>query len=145
MSDKVTYLICVVLLILALPVQAGRDITGPLDTVVGVPDEDTPPNELPPFAVDDQVTTKYLHYKGGDVPTGIRVTPVVGPTVVTGLTFTTANDNAGRDPVTYELSGSNDSIDGPYTLIAEGDIVDFAGGGGMGAAYKDHDADPVRK
>jgi hypothetical protein len=53
------------------------------------------------------------------------VTPVMGPTVVTGLTFTTANDAEPRDPVDYELSGSNDSIDGPYTLIHSGRIVDF--------------------
>ncbi len=117
--------------------QAGRDVTGPLDTVVGVPDDGLttggndngwPPNELPPFAIDDQILTKYLHFKGEVEPTGIRVTPVVGATVVTGLTFTTANDNDARDPVEYELSGSNVSIDGPYTLIAEGPIVDFAGG-----------------
>jgi len=108
--------------------KAGRDITSPLDTVVAVPDDgDWPPNELPPFAVDDQVMTKYLHYKGGTQATGIRVTPVVGATVVTGVTFTTANDWDGRDPVEYELSGSNVSIDGPYTLIAAGPIEDFAG------------------
>jgi len=46
---------------------------------------------------------------------------------VTGITFTTANDAVERDPVAFELYGSNDSIDGPYTLIASGDIVDFAG------------------
>jgi len=107
--------------------QAARDVTGPLDTVVGVPDENTPPNELPPFAVDDQVLTKYLHYDGGTVATGFRVTPAMGPTVVTGLTFTTANDADGRDPADYELSGSNVSIDGPYTLIAAGPIEDFVG------------------
>ena len=107
--------------------QAARDVTSPLDTVVGVPDENTPPNELPPFAVDDQVLTKYLHYDGGTVATGFRVTPSMGPTVVTGLTFTTANDADGRDPADYELSGSNVSIDGPYTLIAAGPIEDFVG------------------
>jgi len=117
--------------------QAGRDVTGPGDTVVGVPDDGVttggddngwPPNELPPFAFDDQVLTKYLHFRGNVQPTGLRVTPAMGPTVVTGLTFTTANDAIERDPVEYELSGSNVSIDGPYTLIAEGPIVDFAGG-----------------
>ncbi|KPK37614.1 MAG: hypothetical protein AMJ65_14195, partial [Phycisphaerae bacterium SG8_4] len=107
--------------------QAGRDVTSPQDTVLGVPNENTPPNELPPFAVDDQILTKYLHYEGGTVATGIRVTPAAGSTVVTGLTFTTANDADGRDPVDWELSGSNDSINGPYTLIASGEIVDFAG------------------
>ena len=104
---------------------AARDVTGPFDIVVGYPDENTPPNELPPLAVDDQVLTKYLHYDGGTTATGFRVTPVEGATVVTGLTFTTANDADGRDPADYELSGSNDSIDGPYTLISAGPIEDF--------------------
>lgn len=115
--------------------QAG-DVTGPLDFVVGVPDDGVntggsdngwPPNELPRFGFDDQILTKFLHFRGEVQPTGLRITPVVGPTVVTGVTFTTANDAAERDPVSYELSGSNTSIDGPYTLIAQGPIVDFAG------------------
>jgi hypothetical protein len=52
---------------------------------------------------------------------------MVGATVVTGLTLTTANDAPNRDPIIFELSGSNTSIDGPYELIATGDVVDFAG------------------
>ncbi|MFC1636173.1 PA14 domain-containing protein [Planctomycetota bacterium] len=128
MWKSLVLVLVVSVLLLSGAAQAGRDITGPFDTVVGVPDDgDWPPNELPPFAVDDQVLTKYLHYKGGTQATGFRVTPVAGATVVTGLTFTTANDADGRDPVDYELSGSNVSIDGPYTLIAQGPIEDFAG------------------
>ena len=120
--------LAVSVLLLSGAAQAGRDITGPLDNVVGVPDDgDWPPNEVPRFAVDDQILTKYLHFKGGTQATGFRVTPVAGATVVTGLTFTTANDADGRDPVDYELSGSNVSIDGPYTLIHAGPIVDFSG------------------
>ncbi|MHC4521035.1 MAG: hypothetical protein ACYTAS_20780 [Planctomycetota bacterium] len=46
---------------------------------------------------------------------------------MTELTSTTANDAVERDPTSFELYGSNDGIDGPYTLIAAGDIVDFAG------------------
>jgi hypothetical protein len=114
--------------------QAGRDVTGPLDFVVGVPDDGLttggdnngwPPNELPRFGFDDQILTKFLHFRGEVQPTGLRITPVVGPTVVTGLTFTSANDARERNPISYELSGSNVSIDGPYTLIAKGPIVDF--------------------
>ncbi len=117
-------------------VQAGRDVTSPLDAVQGVPedgledgggDSGWPPNELPTFGFDDQILTKFLHFKGEVEPTGLRVTPTMGPTVVTALSFTTANDADPRDPIEYELSGSNDSIDGPYTLIATGPIVDFAG------------------
>ena len=115
--------------------QAARDVTSPGDVVQGVPedgledggnDSGWPPNELPPFGFDDQILTKFLHFKGEVEPTGLRVTPSVGPTVVTAISLTTANDAEPRDPVEYELSGSNDSIDGPYTLIAAGPIVDFA-------------------
>ena len=108
------------------------DVTAPGDNVRGVPnDGDWPGAETPPLAVDDNVETKYLHFKGDDVidpnadPSGFKVTPLAGPTIVTGLTFTTANDEAPRDPVAYELYGSNVSIDGPYNLIASGDIADF--------------------
>ncbi len=104
------------------------DITGPGDIVVGVPnDNDWPAAEYPALAIDDNADTKYLHFKGGSQPTGFQVAPLVGSTVVTALTFTTANDAAGRDPISFELYGSNTGIDGPYTLIASGDIVDFAG------------------
>ena len=114
--------------------QAGRDITGPGDIIQGIPNDGIsendnhgwPGNEPPPQAIDDRIDTKYLHFKGELEPTGFRVTPAVGPTIVTGLTFTTANDAEPRDPIEYELWGSNVSIDGPYTLIASGDIVDFA-------------------
>jgi O-glycosyl hydrolase len=110
----------------------AADVTAPGDALKAVPnDGDWPGNETPPMAIDDNVTTKYMHFKGDFDPdpgtggTGFRVTPSVAQTIVFGLTFTTANDLAGRDPVAYRLSGSNVSIDGPYTLIAEGDIVDF--------------------
>jgi hypothetical protein len=104
------------------------DVTAAGDVVQGVPnDDDWPPAESPDLAIDDDVNTKYLHRKGGAMATGFQVTPAVGPTVVTGLTLTTANDVPTRDPITFELSGSNAGIDGPYTLIASGDVVDFAG------------------
>jgi Concanavalin A-like lectin/glucanases superfamily len=104
------------------------DVTAAGDTVVGVPnDGDWPDGETPDLAIDDDTATKFLHRQGGAMATGIQVTPAVGATVVTGLTFTTANDTPSRDPITFELSGSNTGIDGPYELIAVGDIVDFAG------------------
>ncbi len=106
------------------------DITVPGDFVQGVPDDgDWPSREAPALVIDDDIGTKYLHFKGDFSPnvgpTGFRLTPGVGATVVTGLTFTTANDAPDRDPVAFELSGSNTDIAGPYTLIARGNIVDF--------------------
>jgi len=108
------------------------DVTGAGDAVQGVPnDGDWPGAETPNLAIDDDAATKYLHFKGDfdpDAgPTGIQVTPAVGASIVTELTLTTANDVPGRDPIAFELYGSNDGIDGPYTLIASGDVVDFAG------------------
>ncbi|UCE48444.1 MAG: LamG domain-containing protein, partial [Phycisphaerales bacterium] len=103
------------------------DVTAPGDTVRGVPDDgDWPGHEAPPLAIDDDSGTKYLHFKGASMATGFQVEPSMGPTIVTGLTLTTANDDYGRDPTSFELSGSNESIDGPYELIAAGDVVDFA-------------------
>jgi len=107
--------------------DSSPDITGAGDTVQGVPnDGDWPEAEYPALAIDDNVNTKYLHRKGGSMATGFQVAPLLGSTIVTGLTLTTANDDYGRDPITFELSGSNASIDGPYTPIASGNIVDFS-------------------
>jgi hypothetical protein len=108
------------------------DVTASGDAIQGVPnDGDWPGAETPDLAIDDNIETKYLHFKGDFDPdpgtggTGIQVTPSAGPSIVTGLTLTTANDVPGRDPIAFEVSGSNESIDGPYELIASGDIVDF--------------------
>lgn len=104
------------------------DVTSTDDVIVGVPDDgDWPGAETPNLCLDNDTATKFLHFKGETEPTGIQVTPAVGATVVTSLTLTTANDAVERDPVSFELYGSNDGIAGPYTLIAAGDIVDFAG------------------
>ncbi len=108
------------------------DITGPDDVVVGVPDEvrdgsvaGWPGGEHPALAIDGDTGTKFLHFAGEVSPTGIAVAPAVGATVVQGLALTTANDSPNRDPASFEIYGSNDSIDGPFELIASGDIVDF--------------------
>ena len=127
--------VVVLTLLLSGVTQAARDVTAPGDVIQGVPNDGIstggnhgwPGNEAANQAIDNQIVTKYLHFKGHDNPSGIRVTPKAGPTVVTGVRFCTANDAEERDPVKWELSGSNVSIDGPYTLIASGDIKDFAG------------------
>jgi hypothetical protein len=111
------------------------DITAPGDIVQGVPNDGDWPStyrpETPDMAIDDKTWTKYLHFKGDFEPdpgtggTGFQVTPSAGATIVTGLTLITANDYPGRDPIAFELSGSNVGIDGPYELIASDYIVDF--------------------
>ncbi|MFH1719362.1 MAG: PA14 domain-containing protein [Planctomycetota bacterium] len=117
-----------ILVVHPVVISEPADVTAPGDNLLGVPnDGDWPGAETPPLAIDDNSGTKYLHFKGEVEPTGFVVEPMAGPTVVTGLTFTTANDSAPRDPVTFELYGSNETINGAYELIAAGDIVDFAG------------------
>ncbi len=107
--------------------DSSPDITGAGDAVQGVPnDGDWPGAETPDMLIDDSAGTKFLHFKGAAETTGFQVTPLLGSTIVTGISFTTANDAAERDPVAFELYGSNAGIDGPYTLIASGDITDFA-------------------
>ncbi|MBN1844101.1 MAG: CotH kinase family protein, partial [Sedimentisphaerales bacterium] len=102
------------------------DLTQPGDPLQAVPnDGDWPYNETPSMAIDDTVTTKYLHFKGESQPTGFQVTPSIPGTVVGELTLTTANDAVERDPISFEFYGSNGSINGPWTLIASGPIVDF--------------------
>ena len=117
-----------------IPPPPPIDVTVPGDTILGVPndgvttgggDNGWPGNEHPALAIDDNVITKYLHFKGEVEPTGLRITPLVGSSIVTELALTTANDATPRDPASFELSGSNIGIDGPYELIASGDIVDF--------------------
>jgi hypothetical protein len=104
------------------------DLTGPADAVIGVPDDgDWPAAEIPAYAFDDDSATKFLHFKGETEPTGVIITPAAGSTVVKGISFTTANDAVERDPVAFELYGSQVGAEGPWTLIASGDIVDFAG------------------
>ncbi len=126
MSMTRTILFLAVLTAWAHPAAAQLDITHPGDRVQGIPnDQDWPGNEAPYMAIDDNVNTKYLHFKGDDRPSGFQVTPALPATRVVGLTFTTANDAAPRDPIAFELSGSNQGINGPYQLIAAGPIVDF--------------------
>jgi hypothetical protein len=116
------------------------DVTKPGDQVVGIPESATcggnaatdvsPCGELPKFVIDNQSSTKYLNFKGdfdaGETASGFTVKLSAGPALVRGMSFTSANDSAERDPIAFELSGSND--DGAtWTVIASGDIVDFAG------------------
>jgi hypothetical protein len=139
MSRKLMYLTAVTAALLVGGVTwAAHDVTMQGDPVQGVPNDGVSPgnnnaigwpgNEGPDQAIDNQITTKFLHFKGEVEPTGIRVTPKSGPSVVTSIRLCTANDAVERDPVKWKLSGSNNGINGPYTLIAQGDIVDFVGG-----------------
>jgi hypothetical protein len=105
------------------------DITRPWDTIEGLPlGGDWLLGGEPSRAIDNQAGLSYLPSAPPTVvnPIGFAVTPFVGPTIVTELTVATGRDDPPLDPISFELSGSNDSIDGPYEMIVSGDIVDFA-------------------
>ena len=115
------------LLLCGMTQALSIDVTTPGDVVQGIPnDGDWPAGEAPPLVIDDNAYTKYLNFRGLTEITGFQVSTSLGEMIVTGMSFTTGNDGPGRDPVAFELYGSNDSIDGPYMLIASGDIVDFS-------------------
>jgi hypothetical protein len=120
-----------------LPAADAVDVTDPNSVLKGFPDYagSSPATEIPKNVIDNKVATKYLNFAnsgstGGKtvMPTGFCVTPSVGATVVTGLTFTAANDSPDRDPLNWELYGAYTSIDGPWYLITKGTIDDFARG-----------------
>ena len=137
-------LLTTILVLAQLAAQA--DVTSPGSFIRGVPDDgDWPAGEAPALAIDDNINTKYLHFKGETQSTGFQVTPLAGATVVTELILTTANDAPERDPVAFELSGSNVSIDGPYTLIARGDDSRLRPGDGLASFHEEHDPDHVRQ
>ncbi len=137
MGKRFAYLLHVVVTILLVNGAAqGQmfDITNPGDPIVGVPnDNNWPAAETPPNAINNVINPgKYLCFETSFVPNaatggaGFRVTPSGPKVVVKALNFASANDSPERDPVAFRLSGSNDSINGPYTVIATGTIDDFA-------------------
>ncbi|HSV99710.1 MAG TPA: LamG-like jellyroll fold domain-containing protein [Sedimentisphaerales bacterium] len=131
---RVLFLVVAAVLLASGAAQAQMfDITNPGDPVVGVPnDNNWPAAEAPPRAIDNVIAgAKYLCFKTSFIPDaatgagGFRVTPSGPKVVVKALNFASANDAVERDPIRFRLSGSDVSIDGPYTVIAEGDIAAF--------------------
>ena len=131
---KSLFLVVAALLLASGATQAQMfDITNPGDPIVGVPnDNNWPAAETPPRAIDNVIAgAKFLCFKTSFIPdaatgaAGFRVTPSGPKVVVKALNFASANDAVERDPIKFRLSGSDVSIDGPYTLIAEGDIEAF--------------------
>ena len=89
-----------------------------------------PAGEAPSFAIDGDTLTKYLNF--GRENSGFIVTPSAGASVLNEFEMWTANDEIGRDPVGYEIYGTNDAItsedngrgmDESWTLIDSGDLV----------------------
>ena len=90
---------------------------------VAVPDNGNWPSDgLPRNALDNDPLTKYLHFN--ILNTGMDITPVAGNTIVTWIGLTSGNDHPERDPIDYELYGSNDNGQS-FALIASGSVPLF--------------------
>jgi hypothetical protein len=104
-------------------ISALPDLTRPGDPIVSFGGT-SPAGEGVTNAIGN-TTSKYLNFglNGGagnfSGPVGFTVTPSTGLSIARGLRFYTANDDAGRDPSSFALFGSNDG-GGSYALIMSG-------------------------
>lgn len=93
------------------PDGTGPNVLSSLDSILAIhagPDSRYPGAESPAMAIDGNIDTKYLNF--GQVNSGIIVTPSIGPSILDAFQITTANDSPERDPVVWELYGTNDAI-----------------------------------
>ncbi len=96
-----------------LTVRDVADVTASGDPVTAIKNSNevaTEPtdysgSEGPDKAIDNLSSSKYLNFTKEN--SGLVVTPQVGATLVTDVRFATANDAPERDPLTYQLQGSN--------------------------------------
>jgi len=88
------------------------------DTIVAT-SSNSPASEGASKAIDGDPATKYLNFD--ETNTGFTVTPKGGPSVITAISLTTANDAPERDPATWRVLGSNNGTD--YEVIASGSML----------------------
>ncbi|HEX6961516.1 MAG TPA: hypothetical protein VF175_06590 [Lacipirellula sp.] len=113
--------------------SAGQAILAPSNPVIAVHyghQSRYPGGEAPDRVLDGLANTKYLNF--GRENTGLIFTNDGGAVQLLNMSLTTANDVADRDPASFELWGTNDSIqtanntDGnggeTWTLITSGPL-----------------------
>ena len=92
----------------AIPILSAGDFIIAVDADGIVSSSSYPANEAPANVLDGNPGTKYLNFAGAG--SGFIVTPNFGTSLVQSFTLTTANDAEGRDPLDWELYGTNDAI-----------------------------------
>ncbi|HXJ59794.1 MAG TPA: discoidin domain-containing protein, partial [Verrucomicrobiae bacterium] len=98
--------------------RGPRDVTVPGDWITSVV-TNSPGSDSAANAIDDQ-PTKY----GANLPNaGLIVAPAAGPTVVTGLSLTSAENPPDWDPASYVLEGSADGTN--FVSIRRGSVPPF--------------------
>lgn len=112
--------VAVALLATSAPAWAGIvEDSSPGDPVTGT-STNSPANQGPAKAIDNNVTTKYLNFD--KLNTGLTITPQ-GNQPVRGLTLFCAEDAPERDVTSFVLEGSNDGTN--FTRIASNAVPDF--------------------
>lgn len=129
------YVVCQTALVSAATIDITRP-GDPIEVISGINQGDgdagaPPAAEGVENAIND-IGQKYLNFL--DLNSGFAVTPSLNTLAVTGLRLYTANDAEERDPASYQLSGSNDSINGPWTAISSGNLALPAGRNAAGNA-----------
>src|SRR5262245_38059039 len=90
-------------------------ILSPGDAIVGIDldpaksNSSYPGAEAPAFAVDGVITTKYLNFAGAG--SGLIVRPNIPfNSIAKGIRLTTAGDEPGRDPSSFQVWGTTNAI-----------------------------------
>jgi hypothetical protein len=94
-----------------------RNVLNKDDTIIPS-SHSSPDGEDVTKAIDGLSSTKYLNFK--KLNTGFTVTPNSGPSIITAISITTANDFPERDPVSWQIFGTNDGVN--FKEIAEGSM-----------------------
>jgi len=115
MKKKLPFL----LLLLAFGANAQVPIFDPSMTVSEAGYVYSPSGEGVTNIIDGDVETKFLDFSYYD---GLGFTVDLGgyTAIASSMDFTTANDSQERDPMEFQISGSNDNYD--FTVIANGTI-----------------------
>ena len=87
------------------PFLSTNDFIIGIDTDAAILPSRSPDGEPAPYAIDGNTGTKYLNF--AKLNTGFIVQPLAGSSVVQSIQLTTANDAVARDPLTWELYGTN--------------------------------------
>ncbi len=111
MKPTITSRFSIGALFLTAGIATAANILSPTDSIIAIAgigsNGSYPGGENPGQAVNGNAD-KYLNFGGKG--SGFIVTPAGGAAAVTSLAFTTANDDANRDPARYTIYGTNDAI-----------------------------------
>ena len=98
-------------LLLAAGSASAVNILSPSDSIIAIglvgSGSNYPGGEAPSSVIDGDSSTKYLNF--AEERSGFIVTPG-SPTIASSIVFTTANDAPERDPASFSIWGTNDTI-----------------------------------